>query len=320
MTPTLRAAALAAIGLALAGGVAAGAPWASPALALVAGVALGLAVGDPAPALTRRLAPLALQAAVIGLGAGTQLGVVAAVGLHGLGYTAAGLALAFALGAALRRLLRVERDVALLVTVGTAICGGSAIAAVAPVIDARAEDVSLALAIVFLLNALALLLFPALGHALALDEARFGLWAALAIHDTSSVVGAAARYGAHAVEVATAAKLARALWIVPVGLAVAWSRRRGAGPAARPRPPWFIAGFVAAAAVVTWVPALAPAGRQLAVAARGLLAASLYVVGLRLSPAALRRLGPRPVLLGVALWVALAAATAGALVAGLITA
>ena len=194
------------------------------------GMAFGLTFGAPMAATSRKASRNLLALTVVGLGAGMDLRVVARAGLDGLGYTVAGIAACLGLGAALMRLLRVERNTGLLISVGTAICGGSAIAAVAPSLRPRDHEVAVALATVFLLNALALFVFPAVGRALDLDEARFGLWAALAIHDTSSVVGAAAAYGDHALEVATTVKLARALWIVPVGLALGvWAARRGVG-------------------------------------------------------------------------------------------
>ena len=160
-------------------------PWVSSGIALLAGVGVALTLGNPWPARSRALAHKALTWSVVGLGAGMNLAVVGRVGLHGLGYTALGIATALALGTFLGRRLGVARDTSLLVTVGTAICGGSAIAAVAPAIHAKGEDVSMALVTVFLLNAIALFVFPAIGHHLHLGQDAFGLWCALAIHDTS---------------------------------------------------------------------------------------------------------------------------------------
>jgi uncharacterized integral membrane protein (TIGR00698 family) len=289
--------------------------------ALGAGIVLGLSLGDPWPARTKQLAPGLLATAVVGLGAGMDLGVVARVGVRGIGYTAFGIAAAFGLGALLRRLLRVERDIATLVTVGTAICGGSAIAAVSPAIGADDRETSVALIAVFVLNAIALVIFPPIGHALGLSQAQFGLWSALAIHDTSSVVGAATSYGAQAAEIATSAKLARALWIVPVTFAIAaWrSRSRSAddtGAKANPKKPWFILGFIAVAAAVTYVPGLRAAGTDVAFGAKRLLALTLFVIGLRLSRPALRAIGARPLILAVILWLALAAGSLAAIHAG----
>jgi uncharacterized integral membrane protein (TIGR00698 family) len=263
-----------------------------------------------------------LQAAVIGMGFGMNLRTVAAAGVHGFGYTLAGIAACFAVGALLRALLGVAHDVGLLVTVGTAICGGSAIAAVVPTIGASDEDSSVSLGVVFVLNAVGLLVFPWVGHALGMDEARFGVWAALAIHDTSSVVGAASQYGRHALEIATTIKLARSLWILPLTAAIgAWRgprRARAGGDAARAQRPWFIAGFIAAAALATFVPVVSDVGPVLARAARQLMVLTLFFIGAGLSREALAKVGARPLALGVFLWVFVAAASLGAIRAGLI--
>jgi uncharacterized integral membrane protein (TIGR00698 family) len=296
-------------------------PFVPPAAALVAGVLVALAAGNPWLPRTRKVAQLTLGLAVLGLGAAADLGVVGRVGARGIGYTAVGISLTFLAGYVLARLMGVEEDTALLVTTGTAICGGSAIAAVAPAIRAKSESISVALATVFLLNAVALVVFPPLGRLAGLDEPRFGLFAALAIHDTSSVVGAATAYGPKAVEVATTVKLARALWIVPVAFVISWARARRTGEraAAASKPPWFLAGFVVMAALVTFVPALRPAGLVVAAGAKRLLVATLFLIGTSLTRDAVKRVGLRPVALGVALWFLAAAATLSALKAGWIS-
>jgi uncharacterized integral membrane protein (TIGR00698 family) len=296
-------------------------PFVPPAAALVTGVLVALAAGNPWLPKTRKLAQLTLGLAVLGLGAAADLGVVGRVGARGIGYTAAGIGLTFLAGLLLARLLGVEEDTALLVTTGTAICGGSAIAAVAPVIKAKSESISVALATVFLLNAVALVVFPPLGHLAGLDEARFGLFAALAIHDTSSVVGAATAYGPKAVEVATTVKLVRALWIVPVALVIGWARARRTGErgASAAKLPWFIVGFVVMAALVTWMPALRPAGLVVAAGAKRLLVMTLFLIGTSLTRDAVRSVGLKPVALGIALWVLAAGSTLAALEAGWIS-
>ncbi len=247
-----------------------------------------------------------------------NLRTVAVVGLQGFGYTLLGIGGTLGLAALLGRWLAVRRATGILVGVGTAICGGSAIAAAAPVIGAHDEDTSAALGIVFVLNALALLLFPFIGHVLNLPQRGFGLWAALAIHDTSSVVGAAASYGAEALMVATTTKLVRALWIVPVTLVLgAVVARPVAGPTpAKAKRPWFILGFLAAAALVSFVPSLQPEGRLVALAAQRLLVLTLLLLGLGLSRAALGRVGARPFLMGLSLWGLVASATLGAVLLG----
>jgi uncharacterized integral membrane protein (TIGR00698 family) len=289
-------------------------------VALVAGMAVSLVLGNPWPARTRAFAHQLLGVAVAGLGAGADLGVVGRVGLHGLGYTAIGICFALGFGTWLGRRLRVDPDASLLVSVGTAICGGSAIAAVAPVIRAKHDALSLALVSVFLLNGVALFVFPIIGHRLALSQESFGLWCALAIHDTSSVVGAAAQYGARALEVATAAKLARALWIVPVTFFIASIRaRRHATTRSRVLPPWFILGFLLAAALVTFAPALAAPGQLVASFARRLLALTLFLIGMGFTRRGFQELGLAPFALAVVLWGLLAAGTLAGLTYGWIS-
>jgi uncharacterized integral membrane protein (TIGR00698 family) len=287
-------------------------------VALLGGVALALTAGNPWPARTRALTPRLLATSVVGLGAAMDLRAVARVGLQGFGYTLVGIAATLALGVVLTRALAVPRTTGMLVSVGTAICGGSAIAAVAPAIGADDDETSASLGIVFLLNAVALLVFPPVGHWMGLSPHAFGLWAALAIHDTSSVVGAASAYGPDALLVATTTKLARALWIVPVTLLLgALAARRGSADVrGRARRPWFILGFLGVAALVTAVPALRPAGQVVAEGARRLLVLTLFLLGLGLSRDALRRVGARPLALGVLLWIGAGTATLGALRTG----
>lgn len=286
---------------------------------LLAGVAVTLLFGNPWASRTKGLTPQLLSTSVMGLGAAMNLRTVALVGLQGLGYTLVGISATLGVGALLGGFLRVRRATGTLVSVGTAICGGSAIAAAAPVIGADAEETSAALGIVFLLNATALLLFPAIGHHFSLTQHAFGLWAALAIHDTSSVVGAAATYGPDALVVATTTKLVRALWIVPVTLALgAWVARPAVESTEKPKAkrPWFILGFLAAAALVSFVPALQPAGKFVAALAQRLLVLTLFLLGLGLSRTALARVGARPFLMGVVLWVLVASGTLAALLLG----
>jgi uncharacterized integral membrane protein (TIGR00698 family) len=295
-------------------------PLVSTGMALVAGIAVALTVGNPYGAVTRRATHRLLALAVVGLGAGMDLRVVAEVGADGVLYTVVGIGVCLLLGRLLARAFGVSREAGLLISIGTAICGGSAIAAVVPVLRPKEQEVSVALGTVFLLNAVALFVFPAVGHGVGLDGARFGLWSALAIHDTSSVVGAALRYGPEALAVATPVKLARALWIVPLTLAVgAWQRRQG-GVAlqGKPRWPWFILGFIAAAALVTWVPALQPVGHGVAAVSRQVLVLTLFLIGANLSRSALRAVGVRPLLQGVVLWVGMAGLSLGAILLRLI--
>jgi uncharacterized integral membrane protein (TIGR00698 family) len=279
-------------------------------LALLTGALSAAVLGVPAG--SARLCGWLLRAGVLALGAGTELGAVLRVGGESLGATALTIMLALGVGLWLGRRLGLERDVALLVSVGTAICGGSAIAAAAPALRARSEHVAAALAVVFLLNAVALVLFPLLGAALGLDPLAFGRLCALAIHDTSSVVGAAATYGREALEVATVTKLARSLWIVPVAALFArFSSTEGGERGRGAAVPGFLLGFLALALVVELVPELAPAGELVAAGGRRALGLALFVLGLELGPARLRAIGPRPLGLGLVLFGLLTVAALG---------
>ena len=275
--------------------------------ALIGGALLALTLGNPFPAQTKRASRPLLQASVILLGFSVDLGTVARAGLDGLVFSLVSILAVFALGAGLRRLLGVRPVTALLVSAGTAICGGSAIAAVATVLDAPDEDVSVAAGTVFLLNAVALLLFPPLGHLLGLSQTQFGMWAGIAVHDIASVVGAGTAYGPRALDVATAVKLARVLYLVPIVLLLAFLGRRGSretGGESRARPPlpWFVAGFLAASAARSLSPFVAAQAPLVKSVAGAGFALSLALIGLGLSRTALRAVGPRPLILGVALW------------------
>ncbi|QDK38773.1 YeiH family protein [Bdellovibrio sp. NC01] len=294
-------------------------PYVSSALALILGIFLAVVMGNPYIAKTRKLTSTLLSLSVMGLGAGMDLGVVGRVGLQGIGYTVVGISSTLILGYLLGKLLKTERDTSVLISVGTAICGGSAIAAIAPTIKAKHHEISVALGTVFLLNALALFIFPPIGHALGLTETQFGLWSALAIHDTSSVVGASLQYGAHALEVGTTVKLARALWIVPVTFLFGYIYAKGAAKTAvdaKPKRPWFILGFLIAAAVVTYIPQLRPAGHVVNEIAKRALVVTLFLIGTNLTKETLAQVGIKPLIQGVMLWVTIASATLGAIVMG----
>jgi uncharacterized integral membrane protein (TIGR00698 family) len=293
-------------------------PFVSPGVALMMGMAVALTIGNPYRTRTGRLVTPLLQLSVIGLGAGMNLGVVAQVGLHGFLYTVIGITSTMALGLSIGRLMRTSPDTSLLITVGTAICGGSAIAAVAPTVRAKPHDISVSLATVFFLNAVALFIFPPIDRRLGLDQNQFGLWSALAIHDTSSVVGASMRYGAHALEIGTTVKLTRALWIVPVTFAIGmlWNRDGSSRTGGRPRRPWFILGFLAMAALVTWIPALKPGGHLIFVTAQRALVITLFLIGAGLTRETLALVGRRPLIQGVALWAIMGSATLAAILAG----
>ena len=285
-------------------------PWSSPPLALVLGVAFGLTTTHPFADGSQRLARLLLQVSVVLLGFAMNLEQVLRAGRAGFFYTLLGIAFALGVGTLLARALSVPWRAGYLVSVGTAICGGSAIAAVGPAVNATAEEMSISIGTVFLLNAVGLILFPPLGRLLHLSEPQFGLWAALAIHDTSSVVGAGAKYGPAALTVATTVKLARALWIVPLTLVTAMVRARGEHGArvslASIQWPWFILLFLGAALLSTYVTFLAPGYPWLSAAGRTGLTVTLFLIGSGMSRESLRSVGIRPLAQGVLLWILVA--------------
>jgi uncharacterized integral membrane protein (TIGR00698 family) len=254
------------------------------------------------------LAPALLKVCVVGLGFGLPLGAVVEGGLRGVWVTGLGVAAILMTGLVLARLFRVDSDCGRLISTGTAVCGGSAIAAVAPVLSARDGAVSISLACVFVLNALALYLFPLVGHALDLSQSQFALWAAIAIHDTSSVVGAASSYGDQALVEATVLKLARALWIVPLVVLFMFTSR-APGRAGRITWPLFVALFVLAAALRGMLPALETGFDQLAALARRGLVLTLFLIGAGLTPALLSDLGWKPLAYAGVLWVLVSCVT-----------
>jgi uncharacterized integral membrane protein (TIGR00698 family) len=279
--------------------------WISPPLALTLGIILGLSLRHPYPEFSRKVPRILLQISVVALGFGMNLHAVLRAGRSGFVYTALGISFSIIAGLALGKLLRVGGNASYLITTGTAICGGSAIAAMGPILHADDEEMAVSLGTIFILNSLALLTFPAIGAAMHLTQSQFGLWAALAIHDTSSVVGAAAKYGKDALEIGTTVKLARALWIVPLALATAAVKRSKT----RVAWPWFILFFCLAAVVNTYVPALATFDRWAFSAGRLGLTATLFLIGTGLSIATLKSVGWRPLLQGVALWILVASVT-----------
>lgn len=247
---------------------------------------------------------LLLQTSVVLLGFGMDLGSVFRVGLHGIVFAALTIFATFTLGYWLARLLDINRKTSLLISAGTAICGGSAIAAVGTAVEADRGEMSVAMGAVFILNAVALYLFPALGHLLHLSQGQFGTWAGVAIHDVSSVAGAGAAYGEVALKTAMVVKLSRVLWIVPVTLlAATLSRRREAAKVrGRMALPWFILGFLLASFAGGWVPPLRHLAPALAYLAKSGFAATLFCIGASLSVAAIRAVGYKPLLQGVVLW------------------
>lgn len=272
-------------------------PWASPPLALALGLVLALTAGNPFGRQTSKPTKLLLQASVVGLGFGMNLQKVVQAGRTGILFTIATIAGTLLLGWLAGRALGIERRTAHLISSGTAICGGSAIAAVGPVIDATDEEMSVSLGTVFILNSIALFVFPLIGHVLHLSQMQFGVWAAIAIHDTSSVVGAAAKYGNEALQIATTIKLTRALWIVPLTIGTALAFRH---KSTRITIPWFILWFLAASVVRTYV---AGPWESIVTVAKIGLTVTLFLIGAALSRKSIAALGARPLILGVLLWI-----------------
>ncbi len=282
----------------------------SPPVALLSGILFGLFFTHPYAQLSRTAARVLLQVSVVALGFGMNLHEVLKAGRSGFIYTALGITFAFLVGSALGKLLQVRGNSSFLITTGTAICGGSAIAAIGPIVQANEEEMAVSLGTIFILNSVALLIFSPIGNALHLSQSQFGLWAALAIHDTSSVVGAATKYGPEALVVGTTVKLARALWIVPLALVTAAIKRNRSQKAAttatgvRIQFPWFILFFVFAALANTYLPAQHSATKTFFTLGRFGLTATLFLIGTGISRSTLREVGWRPLLQGALLWVA----------------
>jgi uncharacterized integral membrane protein (TIGR00698 family) len=280
-------------------------PFISPAIALVMGLLVAQVMGHPYLHLNHKATHLLLQISVVGLGFGMNVHSALQAGREGILFTIASITGTLVLGYFMGKWLTIEKKTSYLISAGTAICGGSAIAAISPVIKAEEKQISVALGCVFILNSIALLLFPVIGHHLNLSQTQFGLWCAIAIHDTSSVVGAASKYGPHALEVATTVKLARALWIIPVSLMSAFifknnSRKIGI--------PYFIGLFILAMIANTYLPVVKLAGPYMVTAAKAGLTLTLFLIGAGLSRAVLVSVGFRPLLQGMLLWIAIASA------------
>jgi uncharacterized integral membrane protein (TIGR00698 family) len=272
--------------------------YSSPPVALLLGIVFGFSFAHPYHIESRKLSSLLLKLAVVGLGFGMNLRQVVHAGKAGFLYTAISISSVLVLGWLLGRMFHVGKKASYLITVGTAICGGSAIAAIAPITNPNEEELAMSLGTVFVLNSVALLAFPPIGWALHLSQTQFGLWAALAIHDTSSVVGASSKYGAQALQIATTVKLTRALWIVPLAMATAYFTKSKA----KIQLPWFILYFCLAAVMYTYV----PQGKALYMVFSALgkigLTVVLFLIGTGLSKETLQRVGARPFLQGILLW------------------
>ncbi len=304
-------------------------PWASPPIALALGMALALTIGTPWRKSAHRAAKMMLQICVVLLGFTMNLHTVLAAGAQGALMAAASISVTFLAGWLLGRWLKIDPQTSWLISSGTAICGGSAIAAVATVLDAGESQMTVSMGTVFLLNAVALYLFVPIGHALHLTQYQFGVWAGISIHDISSVVAAASRYGPSALTTATAVKLSRALWIVPVSMVFGWyagriARSEPAGlnsdltgstqsdvPArkAKVHVPWFIGLFLIASLSRSFVPAIDHAAPDIGHLSDIGLTVTLFLIGAGLSRATLKKVGIRPMVQGVLLWLLMGGGT-----------
>lgn len=276
--------------------------WCTPPVMLFLGLAYALLCGQGYPSVNKKMSKVLLQYSVVGLGFGMNLHESLASGSEGMLFTIISVVGTLVIGMLIGwKLLKVDKETSYLISSGTAICGGSAIAAVGPVIKAKPANMSVALAVVFVLNAIALFIFPSIGHWLGLSQQEFGTWAAIAIHDTSSVVGAGAAYGNEALEVATTIKLTRALWIIPLALATSFIFKSKDSKIAIP---WFILYFIVAILLNTFILDGVPEfGATVSGVARKCLTITMFFIGASLSTDVLRSVGIKPLIQGVLLWI-----------------
>ena len=286
----------------------------SPGFGLLLGIGFSIMVGNPFPERSSVWAQRILGWSVVGLGAGIQIGVILKLGMQSAGLTILSVGLTLAIGIWIGRISSLSKEISVLLAAGTAICGASAIAALGAVMKPKREDLSAAMAAIFLLNAVALFIFPAIGQFLQFDQQQFGLWAALAIHDTSSVVGAGMEYGEEALEVATTVKLIRVLWILPLTIGVSLAFQKEDAAKERKLPiPFFVFGFLGVATFFTLFPGLSVVASGVKTGAYSLLTGAIFLVGTCLSKSALREIGFRPLLVSFGLWVIVAVVSAVAL-------
>lgn len=274
-------------------------PLVSPPIALLMGFAMVQFVGHPFLHLNHKATSFLLKVAVVGLGFGMNVQSALQVGKDGFLFTLCSIVGTLFLGLLLGKLLSIEKKTSHLISCGTAICGGSAIAAISPLIKADEKQISIALGIIFILNSIALFVFPFVGHLLHLSQTQFGLWSAIAIHDTSSVVGAANKYGAQALEIATTVKLSRALWIIPVALLTTLFVKGGKQ---KIKIPYFIGLFILAMIINTYVPFMQSISGSLVYLAKIGLTVTLFLIGAGLSAKVLKSVGIKPLIQGVILW------------------
>jgi uncharacterized integral membrane protein (TIGR00698 family) len=279
-------------------------PFISPAIALLMGLVVAQLTGHPYVHLNHRATQLLLQISVVGLGFGMNIHTALQAGSQGIVFTIFSISGTLLFGYLIGRWLTIHKKTSYLISSGTAICGGSAIAAISPVIKAEEKQISVAMGCVFILNSIALFVFPVIGHYFNLSQTQFGLWCALAIHDTSSVVGAAAKFGPHALEVATTVKLARALWIIPVAFASSFIFKN---KSKKISVPWFIGLFILAMIANTYIISVSIISPYVVLIAKAGLTLTLFLIGAGLSRKVLASVGLKPLLQGVALWIMISA-------------
>ena len=270
-----------------------------PPLALLLGFMVSLLIGHPYIKHNGKATKYLLQFSVVGLGFGMNLAEAIQVGKEGLVFTIASIFVTLTIGLLLGKFLKINKTTSTLISSGTAICGGSAIAAMSPVLNAKDEDISVAMACVFILNAIALFVFPVLGHHFHLSQQEFGLWSAIAIHDTSSVVGAAQKYGDEALKIATTVKLERALWIIPVSILFSVFNKNSVKKITIP---YFIFGFVVAMLLVYYFPQIKLFGDFVVIVAKKALNVTLFLIGAGLTISSIKKVGAKPLIQGVLLW------------------
>lgn len=271
----------------------------SASYALMLGLLIGIVFGNPFAKQSKSVTKYLLQGAIVGLGFGMNFTKVVEAGKDGFVFTVLTISAAMGFGFLLGRILKVERIISYLISVGTAICGGSAIAAVSQVVQADEKDISVSIGTVFILNAIALFIFPPIGAYFGLTQQQFGVWAAIAIHDTSSVVGAASHYGNEALMVATTVKLARALWIVPLALLTSFVFKKQSSAASLP---WFILFFIVASLINTYTQIPPSVSEVIVKISKTAFSVTLFLIGAGISMKTIKKVGIRPLLQGVILW------------------
>lgn len=272
----------------------------TPPVALLIGFAIAQLVGHPFLHLNHEVTSFLLKFSVVGLGFGMNIQSAVQAGKKGILFTVASIIGTLSLGLLLGKFLKIEKKTSHLISSGTAICGGSAIAAISPLIKANEKQMSVALGTIFILNSIALFLFPFIGQQLHLSQTQFGLWSAIAIHDTSSVVGAANKYGTEALQIATTVKLARALWIIPVAFLTTLFFKTGKQ---KIKIPYFIGLFILAMIINTYFPSVHVVSKKIIDGAKVGLTVTLFLIGAGLSRSVLKSVGFKPLLQGIILWV-----------------